>query len=690
MTRQAAAEWLPPAVRDAPDADPTSPRLLDAILDAVERQRRLLERDIDSVWDDLFIESCSDWAVPYIGALLGLPADAGRLEVAYAIALRRRKGTPAALEDFAEVVTGLTARVLEGWDITLWAQRLGHPPPVRIASVDLRDGTRFRVGTPFERARRSVTPGGPWHPRAATAVLWPWQVRSYLETQAAPLPEAQRFALHPLGAEAPPYLTPRPRRLSSDVGAAAGRSRTGDELDAPVRATYRVVEALAGEGQITYGTNWTIAADHPLAGGAPGVPTLLALSVDGAPLDWAQLRFGSLPPGAAAPGPPGDDEAVVDLARGSVELGANLTGPLRATWHRPVAGELGALAGDADVDPAARVVVVVNPSLPAAGNRVKTLNAAFTKAQTLSAGVSGGDEAPEHPDVEIRLETSDRLTAPPPQQFTPDLAHWRIVAPRPQTPVIAGNLSLNLAGACLTLEGFYVDGHLTIGADMECAHLRCVTMNPPAGRELRVAPGAWGLCLTAERSILGAIRAELGARAIVLDDCIVDGRGATLRVCGGDAGGTPKDAVTAPPPAAFRPALQASGVTFAGAVRLESVDATDCLFLDGVDVAQTQEGCLRHCFLGPDLSTPAAHPLTYRCGPFPAPTFASIGFEAAGYYALELEPEHPLLAAAHDGGEVGAYHHARRAARVATLRRRIGEFVPLDLRPGLTLASWEE
>ncbi len=129
------------------------------------------------LWDDLFIESCADWAVPYIGALLGLPPDAGRLEVAYAVALRRRKGTPAALEDFAEVLTGWTARVLEGWQITIWAQRLGHPGPPRVATVDLRDGARSRIGTPFERVRRSVSPSGPWSPRAATVVVWPWQVQ---------------------------------------------------------------------------------------------------------------------------------------------------------------------------------------------------------------------------------------------------------------------------------------------------------------------------------------------------------------------------------------------------------------------------------------------------------------------------------------------------------------------------------
>jgi hypothetical protein len=688
MSRAPVSAWLPPALLQTPDGEPGTPRLLDLLLGGVEDQRRLLEQDIDAVWEDFFIESCADWAVPHIGALLGLPADAGRSEVAYTVALRRRKGTPAALEDFAEVLTGWTVRALEGWQITLWTQQLGHPAPPRPASLDLRDGSRLRVGTPFERVPRSVTPSGRWSPRAATAVVWPWEVRTYLSAQAAPLPEPGRVALHPLGAEAPLYLRPQPGRIASDVGAAV-TSRTGDELDAPVRATYRVVEALSGPGQVRYGVNWEISPEHPLATGADGsTPTLVALTVDGTPIEWDKLRFGALPPGLPAPGSPAADEIVVDLARGHAELGSGLSGKVRATWHRPVPGELGALAGDAEFDPFARVVVVVNPALPATGNVVKTLTAAFKKARSLSAGLSAEESDAAHPDVEIRLETSDRLNAPPAQEFAPEVPRWRIVAQRLATPTIAGTLSLNLDGGCVTLEGFYLDGHLRLGADLDCAHLRHVTMNPATGRQVRVAAGAWGLCMQAERSILGSIRADLGAAPLVLRDCIVDGLGARLQVCDGSPGRAATDAIDAT--GSFRPALDASGVTFAGPVRLEALDAVDCAFLDGVEVVQVQEGCVRHCYLGPRLSTPARHPVRYRCGPFPAPTFASIGFEAGGYYAPALEPPHPLLSAASDGGEVGAYNHARRAVRVAALQRRIDEFVPLGLRAGLALAPWEE
>jgi hypothetical protein len=667
--------WLPPAVREAPENEP---RLLDALLAAVDAQYDLLAADIDAVLDDLFIESCADWAVPYIGALLGLPADAERLEVAYAVALRRRKGTPAALEDFAEVVTGLPARVIEGWQVTAWVHQLGHPAPLHPAVLDLRDGSRLRVGTPFERTRRSVTPGGRWSPRAATVVVWPWQVATFVDTEAMALPEARRYALHPLGAQAPLYVRPRPLRLGSE---ATGAARTGDERDAPVRATYRVLQALAAPGDVTYGANLTLAATHPLAG------TLLRLRVGVIEVPWSSLRFGSLPDGAA-PAPPAAGEVVVDVVRGRVQLGTGAgTGPVRATWHRPVAGSMGALASTLDANPAARVVVTVDPDGTGPGV-VGTLAQAFVTAQALSAGLDPAASRPGVPDVEIRLLTSDRLAAPPPQAFTPTVPRWRIVAPPMMTPTIVGDLALNLAGACVWLDGFFLAGALRLGAGLRGATLDGLTQDPRNGVD--VAPDAWSLELTATRCLLGRIRADLAAFPISLTDCIVDGRRNLLRPCGDGAAtsGPATDAVTKA--SRFGPALVAAGVTFAGAVRLESADAEDCVFADGVEVVQQQEGCLRHCYLGPSLSTPPRHPMTYRCGPFAPPTFVSEGFEAAGYYALALDPPQPLLEAASDGGEVGAYHHVRRAARLRRLRQRVDEFVPLGLRSAVAVAPWEE
>src|SRR5262249_11066525 len=499
------ATWLPRAARDTPWDVDGAPRLLDLLLTGVDEQVELLASDIDSVWDDLFIESCADWAVPYIGALVGLPPDAGRLEVAYAVALRRRKGTPAALEDFAEIATGLTARVLEGWQATLWAQRLGHPPPLRIASMSLADGSRFRVGTPFDRVRHSVTPSGPYNPLAATAVVWPWRVGTFIAAEATPAAEPRRFSLHPLGTEAPPYVAPQTGRSTADQASGALRAPTADEPHPPVRANYRVFEALAAAGQITYGTNWTIDQAHPLANIPTALqPVLLELTLDGTQIPWPRLRFGSLPPGAPAPAPPTATQAVVDVARGRVELGTSLTGTLRATWHRPLTGNLGPLARDLDGDPSARAVVVAARSAPPDAVTATTLADGIAKAETQSAGLDPAESEVGRPDVEIRLRTSDRLAAPPPQSFAPALPRWRIVAERTMTPAIVGDLELDLEGCCLELHGFYLTGNLVLGKGFDGVSLAFVTMDPTAASTVQLAHDAWGTAFSARRSILGA------------------------------------------------------------------------------------------------------------------------------------------------------------------------------------------
>lgn len=674
----AIADWLPPALLQAADDPPGTPRLLEALLGAVDSQRLLLAADIDQVWDDLFIESCSDWAVPYIGALVGLPADAGRLEVAYAIALRRRKGTPRALEDFARAITGWTARAQEGWQLAISAQRLDHS--VTPASVDLRGHSRFPQESPFHPLRRSVTPGAIVSPRAAGVLVWPWHVRTLRAAQAVPLGN-RRYALHPFKLQAPLYVRPPVRPLAADDG----NPPPADERGAPVRATYRVLEALAGDGQITYGTAWTLADEHPLASeaGAPS-PPLISLTVGGKPVDWSALRFASI---TSATPDPGGLEVLVDVARGQLVVGKDLGTGVRATWNRPVSGAVGALAADSRADMSAQVIVSVRDA-PETNTSKKKIEDAIAAAEKLSQGKTPtADESGV--DVEIRLETSDSLDAPSAQKFKPSLPRWRIVAPALMTPAIRGTLELDLEDCCLSLEGFLLDGDLTLGPSLAGVRLEALTMNVAAGRTLGVAPTAWTLSLEARRCILGPIRSDLTAGPIRLEDCIVDGLGARMSVCEAAAApGAPKPAVAAQK--RFAPTLSASGCTFAGLVDVEAVDADNCIFVDGVNALRQQEGCLRHSYIGPDITPPLSHPTSYRCLTAPAPRFASTAFESGGYYALDLGCQQPLLSAASDGGEAGAYHHARRGPALSRLRGRLHEFVPLGLRAQVALADWEE
>ena len=93
---------------------------LAALLAVVANEVAVLEENLAQLDDDLFIETASPWAVPYIGDLIGYRTVHGggartraRAEVAHTIAFRRRKGTAAMLEQLARDVTGWNARVVE-------------------------------------------------------------------------------------------------------------------------------------------------------------------------------------------------------------------------------------------------------------------------------------------------------------------------------------------------------------------------------------------------------------------------------------------------------------------------------------------------------------------------------------------------------------------------------------------------
>ena len=91
--------WVPEVYRTL-DMGPPGNGALRALIELVAEEAAILRRDVDRLWDDQAIELCDDWAVAYLGALVGAQplsrADprGSRLAAARAIAYQRRKGTP--------------------------------------------------------------------------------------------------------------------------------------------------------------------------------------------------------------------------------------------------------------------------------------------------------------------------------------------------------------------------------------------------------------------------------------------------------------------------------------------------------------------------------------------------------------------------------------------------------------------
>ena len=120
---------------------------LQALLQVIAEQVKVVEDDIDQLYDNWFIETCQDWVVPYIGDLVGfqpvhevgepeaLNTPQGRLrnkilaprrEVANTIRYRRRKGTLALFELLARQVAGWPAHAVEFYKRLAWTQNLHH------------------------------------------------------------------------------------------------------------------------------------------------------------------------------------------------------------------------------------------------------------------------------------------------------------------------------------------------------------------------------------------------------------------------------------------------------------------------------------------------------------------------------------------------------------------------------------
>ena len=60
---------LLPAIYRIRDAERGYP--LRAFLGLISNQAQLVKANVDGLWDDIFIETCANWVVPYIGDLVG-------------------------------------------------------------------------------------------------------------------------------------------------------------------------------------------------------------------------------------------------------------------------------------------------------------------------------------------------------------------------------------------------------------------------------------------------------------------------------------------------------------------------------------------------------------------------------------------------------------------------------------------
>ncbi|HET8764717.1 MAG TPA: hypothetical protein VFM52_05815, partial [Rhodanobacter sp.] len=188
---------------------------LKALLTVIAEQVAGLEENIEQLYDDQFIETCANWAVPYIADLIGYRAldprlqgrlGSARAEVANTIRFRRRKGTAAILEELALNITDWDAAVVEFFLRLATTQYLNHIRRDHLGTANLRRVDALEaIGTPFDRlahtadVRRIASGRGRYN--IPNIGIFLWRVGSHKLTESPAFRvDARRYLFSPLGA----------------------------------------------------------------------------------------------------------------------------------------------------------------------------------------------------------------------------------------------------------------------------------------------------------------------------------------------------------------------------------------------------------------------------------------------------------------------------------------------------------
>ncbi len=548
---------LLPAIYRIRDAERGYP--LRAFLGLVSGQAQLLKADIDGLWDDLFIETCAGWVIPYIGDLVANnPLPEGvvrrRADVAHTIYYRRRKGTLTMLEQMARDVTGWDAHAVAFFEQLGWTQNLNHlrfrmdnstdafDPYAsdRVGTALLRDMDAMdRLDGAFDSTTHTVDVRPPdqvtgWY-NIRNIGFFLWRLQYFLMREVTPRKSptyADGFYFSSIGNPAPLFTSPVPPPLGSQFV-------TETQVQSPVRkvAFYFHPENYYLQSEILH-PNFYL--DHPLASksiaiyhGKQALETNLISTkiVCGDLSNWTPPASGEVAIDVAlgrlafAPGETPADGVVVTSAYGfSGTLGG---GPYDRRSVLPTAGGPGPAIPNTVADPLSLGALI---RVPSAGiNSITSAIAAWNPAVTPRAVIQIDDNRTYVEDLAIAYP----VVPPPPGAPSPELV---IQAGNLLRPTLIGNITVTGGTGAeeFVLNGLLMSGQLHVQGNLGLIEIVHSTLVPglaideqgqptrPDAPSVLADPPADALQLLIDHSITGALRLPEEMPGLFVRDSIID------------------------------------------------------------------------------------------------------------------------------------------------------------------------
>lgn len=680
---------LLPAIHRVRDAEQSPPGALKALLSALADEFAVMEENLDQLYDDLFIETCADWVIPYIGDLIGYEPLHGlgkarglaRAEVAHTIALRRRKGTASVLEQLARDVTGWSARGVEFFQMLGTTQYMNHLRPHNHYAPDLRKWAPLtRIGGAFDSIAHTVDVRNADNGRGRFNIpnvgIFIWRLAAYRHTRSPSVRvDDRRYLISPLGHPLPLFTRPQ---TEDEI------THLAEPINVPDPIHRRV---MTDRLPLYYGRRATAAG--PVDNAEPSV-VLFINSVEVPRAEVVVCHLGDDGAGWAHEAPAGKYAIDPELGRVAVALDLPVPKSVATTYHYAFSADLGG----------GEYPRVRNEDTPEV-DVVRVPGEFATIAMALEAVANNGvieitDSGRYDATLAVAVGTNCQVVL-------------RAASNEPCRPTLIVGGEMTITGGAestFTLEGVLVAGGCVRVPPTEgnrLARLRIVHSTLVPGHALDaggdpVAPDAASLvvelpdvAVEIDHAILGALRIHPKA-SVTANDSIID----AARVSG--------VAYAAPDAQAAGGSLTLNACTMIGRIRAWEVGTISNSILlaraalddssPPVFVQRRQIGCVRFSWVPPESLTPRR----YQCQPeltkdadpsgaAPDLHFTSLRYGVAAYCQLARTTSEAVRCGADDESEMGAFHALFSSQREANLKARLREYLRAGLMAGVFYES---
>ena len=691
-------EWIPATYRHE-DGLAEPPHILRGIIELLARQAATARRTSDRLWEDQFIQTCDDWAVPYIGKLLGTRLVANlnrrgrRADVARTIFYRRRKGTPLVMEALIQDITGWEGAVVESFKRLARARHRLDPEPARLAgpltgtppggTANLRLGRiEGIIDGPFDDMahtpdfRRIEGFQGRYNIPKLNFFLY--RLFAYEVIKATPWDFGlERFTFDPSGRDVALFRpsqrfgnaawtpvqewqlpAPIPCRLLDSFGAELIPQAVALAIDASESADPLPHEAIQAGNLV----EWSLPAALGIEAFIdPGLGRFILTSPPAVSEDVYALRYCYGFSGDVGAGTYDRSRSVVEDAVSDFDGGQDQVGPVTG-FSIPSTGVHQFINSKTyqPIAPAANTVAGIEELVVQAADRQRPY---VTLIPNADATEWIFEAAPKASDEDVRTLTLEGL--------------WLGILPTGLGPPAGGEFTP-------------VETLLVIDGEFDWVRITHSTLDP-GGERARIDPTVSDVIpsvsleirgqvkeLIIESSILGSIREATSvtdpcsAGTITIRDSIV------------------RNLLPARDAIETRVAeLVLERVTVFGDVSVNRLDATEALIQGAVRVLDNQHGCFR--FSAANDATDKLMPRQYQSHLFapqiPNHFFTSRRFGDPGFAQLSATASETVSRGAENRGEMGAFNTLLNPIKLDDLNSKVLEFMPFGLIPQFILET---